>query len=82
MLVINVVQGEHRAAVEEKLVREVLEAEVLDGDAQGLLRAAGAEGQSGKEDEKPRQPEAGSAGRCRDGGLWNRHDTWRVSLPI
>ena len=75
MFVVNVVQGEHRAAVEEKLIGEGLKAEVLEGDAQGRLGTAGAKGQSGKEEEKPRQLGAGSAGRCRDGGLWNRHDT-------
>jgi hypothetical protein len=41
MLVVNVVQGEHGAAVEEKLVGEGLKAEVLEGDAQRRLGAAG-----------------------------------------
>jgi hypothetical protein len=54
MLVVDVVKGEHGAAVEEKLIGERLKAEVLKGDAQRGLRAAGEEGQSGKQ-EKPRQ---------------------------
>jgi hypothetical protein len=41
MFVINVVQREHRAAVEQKLRAERLEAEILQGDAQRELGSAG-----------------------------------------
>jgi hypothetical protein len=41
MLVVNVVQGEHGTAIEEKLVGEGHKAEVLEGDAQRGLGAAG-----------------------------------------
>ena len=80
MLVVNVVQGKHGAAVEKKFVGEVLKTEVFEGDAKRGLGAAGEEGQSGKQD-KPRQYWARGAG-CRNGGLGNRHDTCRVSLLI
>jgi hypothetical protein len=54
MLVVNVVQGEHRAAIEEEFSGQGLEAESLDGDAKWGLRAFGGEERHGGEQEKPR----------------------------
>jgi hypothetical protein len=41
MLVVNVMQGEHGAAVKQKLVGEGMEAEILDEDAQWRFGVAG-----------------------------------------
>jgi len=54
MLVVNVMEGEHGAAIEEKLVGKGLEAEFLEGDAKGRLGAASEE-RHGDEQEQPRQ---------------------------
>ena len=44
MLVINVVQRQHGAAIEQELRGERLEAEVFERDTEGRLGAAGEEG--------------------------------------
>jgi hypothetical protein len=44
MLVVNVVQGEHRAAVEQELGGERLEAEVFERDAEWRLELCGEDG--------------------------------------
>src|SRR5271154_6682979 len=79
VFVINVVQREHRAAVEQELRREGLEAEVFEWDAKGRLRAASKRG-DGYEENKPAQPGMKAALRGRDGEVGNRHGTGRVSL--
>src|SRR6266550_667394 len=82
MLVVNVVQREHGAAVEQELGGEMLEAEVFERDAEWGLGLCGEEGDGGKK-KKPGQSGAeDGAGRCRDGGVGNQHGTRRVSTLI
>jgi hypothetical protein len=79
MLVVNVVQREHGAAVEQELGRERLVAEVFERDAERGLGLCGEDGDGGKK-KKPSQSGAeDGAGRCRDGGVGNQHGTRRVS---
>jgi hypothetical protein len=66
VLVVDVVQGEHGAAVEQELGREWLVAEVFEREPKRWLCAAGKEG-DGEEKKKPAQGCATWAMRCRDG---------------
>lgn len=77
VLVVDVVQREHGAAVEQELGGKWLEADAFEGDAQRRLRAAGEDGNAGKE-KKAGQSSADEAVLCRDWG-GNRHGTGRVS---
>jgi hypothetical protein len=77
MLIINVVQREHRAAVEQELGGERLEPEVFERDAEWRLGLCSEDGDSKK---KADQGGAEKAMKCRNGGMGNRHGTRRVSL--
>jgi hypothetical protein len=78
VLVVDVVQREHRAAVEEELGGEGLEAEVFEWDAERRLGLYGEDGSAGEK--KAGQGRAEEAMQCRNGGVGNRHGTERVSL--
>ncbi len=83
MLVVNVVDGEHGAAVEEELLGEGHEAEVFEGQAERLvwvfvLWAAGAGGGSSGEEEETGEGPAEEAMRCRVWGVGNQHGLRRV----
>ncbi len=54
MFVIDVVEREHGAAVEQELRGERLEAEILQGDAKRWLRAAGEAGSAARRRRQPR----------------------------
>ena len=79
VFVINVVEREHRTAVEQKFGGKGLEAEVLQGDAQRRLRTFCDGGDRGDDEEK-RKDGAKEAVRRRIGSVGNRHGTERVSL--
>jgi hypothetical protein len=86
VLVVDVVEGEHGAAVEEELLGDGLEAELFEGQAEGLvgafggaLGAAGAGGGGDGEEEKAGERPAEEAMRCRVGWSGNRHGLRRVS---
>jgi len=66
MLVVNVVEREHGAAVEQELGRKGLEAEIFQWDAKGWLGDAGEE-RRGEENQKPGQSGAEKAVLCRVG---------------
>jgi hypothetical protein len=80
MLVVNVVQREHGAAVEQELGGERLEAEVFERNTERGLGFCG-EDRDGGEKKKAGQGGAkeGGAGRSRDGGVGNQHGNRRVS---
>ena len=61
VLVVDIVQREHGAAVEQELGGKRLEAEDFPGDAQRRLRAAG---EGGEGHEKKKQPSAARRRRC------------------
>jgi hypothetical protein len=78
VLVVNVMQREHRTATEQKLSGDGLKAEAVEGDTERRLRAAHEPG--GCPEKKKGQPATDEALKCRNGGLGNRHGTGRVLL--
>jgi hypothetical protein len=78
MLVVDVMQREHRAAVEQELGGERLEAEVFERDAERWLGLCGEDGSGSKK--KTGQCGTEMTVQCRNGGMGNRHGTGRVSL--
>jgi hypothetical protein len=78
VLVVNVVEGEHGAAVEQELGGERLEPEVFQRDAERRLGLCGEDGSRGEQ--KADHSEAENAVRFRNGRVGNRHSTGRVSL--
>ena len=77
MLVVNVMQREHRTAAEQELGGERLETIVFERDAERRLGFCGEDGNSKK---KADQTGAEKVMQCRNGGMGNRHGTRRVSL--
>lgn len=82
MLFVDVVQREHRAAVEQELGGLRLEAEIFQRDTEGRLGLCSEGGYGGKEEKKTGQATAENAVQCRDGAVGNRHGTRRVSVHI
>jgi len=78
VLVINVVQRQHGAAIEQQLSGERLEAEVFERKTERWLGAAGEE-RNGEEKQAGQGRAAEAVGR-RNGEFGNRHGRWRVSL--
>ena len=66
VFVVDVMQREHGAAVEQELGRKGLEAEIFQWDAKGWLGDAGEE-RRGEENQKPGQSGAEKAVLCRVG---------------
>ena len=78
MLVVDVVQRHHGAAVEQELRGERLESEVFKRHMQRGLVFRREDGGGGEK--KADQDRADKSVQCRNGGVGNRHGTGRVSL--
>jgi hypothetical protein len=76
MFVVNVVQREHGAAVEQELRGEGLKAELVEREAKRWLGSAGKDWE-GQEKNKAGQSGAEVTVQCRN-GVGNRHGTERV----
>ena len=78
MLIVNVVECEHGAAVQQELRGKGLEAQVFQRDTKRRLGAAGEDG-GWDQDEQPGETGAEETARRRD-VPGNQHGDWRVSL--
>jgi len=82
MPVVDVVEGEHGAAGEEKFAGELLVAHRFEGNANGGV-GFGEERSNGQQKEQRKAEEAEMAGaRGRNGTLGNRHGKVRVSISV